>query len=365
MYVGGSGPGNYTKIQDAIDNASDGDTVFVYEESSPYYEHIVIDKSIMLIGEDRDTVIVNGGGTGRVLHNKASNVTISGFTIQNSGNNMGEGAGIFINQSHNNIITGNRITNNGCGIYCYTEYWFNYDYHVIAKNIIINNSLGVFFDRSVNNEMYENDIEDNSVIGIFVGSSIVPSKGIEYSLDENEFYNNIYRNTITKNHHGIYMNDGFYNNVFNNTITNNFYGIYLVPGYLLGCSFNTFYQNNINNNTYGIFAGNDLGDITKNAFSKNNIMYNTEGITFSVYNSGPWYTNITRNTISYNNFIGNTNTFTFEYSLFNRWIGNYWGRAKLLPYPLIGKLRISEYLLPWITFDWHPAREPYDILGMR
>ena len=31
LYVGGSGPGNYTKIQDAIDNTSDGDTVFVYK----------------------------------------------------------------------------------------------------------------------------------------------------------------------------------------------------------------------------------------------------------------------------------------------------------------------------------------------
>ena len=30
LYVGGSEPGNYTKIQDAINNASDGDTVFVY-----------------------------------------------------------------------------------------------------------------------------------------------------------------------------------------------------------------------------------------------------------------------------------------------------------------------------------------------
>ena len=29
LYVGGSGPGNFTKIQDAIDNASNGKTVFV------------------------------------------------------------------------------------------------------------------------------------------------------------------------------------------------------------------------------------------------------------------------------------------------------------------------------------------------
>ena len=38
LYVGGLGPGNYTTIQAAIDDASDGDTVFVYDDSSPYYE---------------------------------------------------------------------------------------------------------------------------------------------------------------------------------------------------------------------------------------------------------------------------------------------------------------------------------------
>ena len=31
FYVGGNGPGNYTRIQDAIDDANNGDTVFVYE----------------------------------------------------------------------------------------------------------------------------------------------------------------------------------------------------------------------------------------------------------------------------------------------------------------------------------------------
>ena len=35
LYVGGLGPNNYTIIQEAIDNASDGDTIFVYDDSSP------------------------------------------------------------------------------------------------------------------------------------------------------------------------------------------------------------------------------------------------------------------------------------------------------------------------------------------
>ena len=47
LYVGGSGPGNYTTIQEAIDNATDGDTVFVYNGS--YFGHININKSISMI----------------------------------------------------------------------------------------------------------------------------------------------------------------------------------------------------------------------------------------------------------------------------------------------------------------------------
>ena len=67
LYVGGSGEGNYTKIQDAIDDASDGDTVFVYDDSSPYYENVIVDKSINLIGEDKETTVVDGGRIGSVV----------------------------------------------------------------------------------------------------------------------------------------------------------------------------------------------------------------------------------------------------------------------------------------------------------
>jgi len=42
LYVGGSGPGNYTGIQQAIDNASAGDTVFVF--NGTYVGHLNINK---------------------------------------------------------------------------------------------------------------------------------------------------------------------------------------------------------------------------------------------------------------------------------------------------------------------------------
>ncbi|MHA2390098.1 MAG: hypothetical protein ACXACW_15360, partial [Candidatus Hodarchaeales archaeon] len=86
LYVGGSGPNNYTSIQDAIDDAVDGDTVFVYEDSSPYNEpDIIIDKSINLIGEDKYTTVIDGGGSGDVIFVSADWVNITRFTIQNSG----------------------------------------------------------------------------------------------------------------------------------------------------------------------------------------------------------------------------------------------------------------------------------------
>ena len=58
LYVGGSGPGNYTYIQLAINDASNGDTVFVY--NGMYYENVIVDKSINLIGEDRNTTVIDG-----------------------------------------------------------------------------------------------------------------------------------------------------------------------------------------------------------------------------------------------------------------------------------------------------------------
>ena len=85
LYVGGLGPNNYTRIQDAINASFDGDTIFVYDDSSPYYENIMIRKSIVLIGEDKNTTIIDGRYGKDVTYIKCNNVTISGFTIQHDG----------------------------------------------------------------------------------------------------------------------------------------------------------------------------------------------------------------------------------------------------------------------------------------
>ena len=58
LYVGGSGSGNYTTIQAAIDNASSGDTVYVYP--GQYDENLIVNKTINLIGANMNSTIING-----------------------------------------------------------------------------------------------------------------------------------------------------------------------------------------------------------------------------------------------------------------------------------------------------------------
>ena len=90
MYVGGSGPGNYTRIQDAINNASDGDTVFVYDDSSPYYESICINKEIKVIGEDKNSTTIDAQQLEYVVQITANNSSIEQLTLRNTSNGYGK-----------------------------------------------------------------------------------------------------------------------------------------------------------------------------------------------------------------------------------------------------------------------------------
>jgi len=82
LYVGGNGTGNYTRIQDAIDNASDGDTVLVYNGTYDE-EHIgITNKSINLVGENKNTTVIMNTS---VWVFSSKNVIIHSFTITKEG----------------------------------------------------------------------------------------------------------------------------------------------------------------------------------------------------------------------------------------------------------------------------------------
>jgi parallel beta-helix repeat protein len=196
-------PRDYPTIQEAINNASPGDTISVDEGT--YFENIIVNKSITLMGKDREKTIIAGNGMGNVITIKASNVTINGFTIKNSYSVTG--CGISIERFGNVVIYNNNLVNNGIGIQIILS-----SGNQIYGNIISGNHFGSYLFSSIKNAIYQNIIANNT-------------DGIDlYYSSENRIYEN---------------------NVFGN----NFFGVLILYG-----GGNIFYRNNFLNNPYNAYA---------------------------------------------------------------------------------------------------------------
>ena len=209
FYVGGTGDGNYTSIQTAIDNASEGDTIYVY--GGTYFEHIIINKSINLIGEDKSITVVDGGKTGDVINITASRVNISGFTIMNSALNTSYSilvsSGLRI-ESHFNNISHCDIMN--CDIAIALE---NSLYNSIKNCKIFNNTNGVYFYNSSHNQVANCTIFFNN-----------RSHGI--SLQKSSYNNVSHCNISLNNACGIAASESSNNTITSNIFWNNIrYGI--------------------------------------------------------------------------------------------------------------------------------------------
>ena len=197
LYVGGDGPGNYTNIQDAIDDASDNDTVFVYDDSSPYYENIEIYKSIDLMGEDKNTTIIDGKKIEDVIFITTSGVNISRFTIINS-SSTSPYAGIRGDyySKYNNIID-NIISNNYQGI----SLPYSNNYTIIGNTISNNKVRGINIRHSQNTVVNNNIIISNRWEGLF----------LEYTSGNKIFSNSFFDD-------GIRISITYNNIIFNNTV---------------------------------------------------------------------------------------------------------------------------------------------------
>lgn len=292
----GSTPGwqvdHFDEIQDAIDAASAGDRIVVYEGT--YYENLIINTKLDIFGEDRDITIINGGGSGDVV-TISNQVNISHFTIKNSGSNHGNAVvkvnsgnsiitdniisygeiGIFVSNSDNNLIYDNIIENNDDdGIQLNQS-----DNNDITYNTVTDNANGMFLYSSSDNTIDNNAFQDNAVNGIF--------------LNETSNNNNIIDNNFSDNtQNGIYLNDHCnYNIISTNQIhSNGDSGIRLENS-----SLNTLSNNyNINSNTnYGIMI---VG--SSNTVQSNVVKYNEEHGMFLFADDN--------NTITDNTISGNT-----------------------------------------------------------
>ena len=199
IYVGGN-QANYTTIQDAINAASNGDTIYV--SHGVYHENILIDKSINLVGEDKTTTIIDGGKHGNVvtLSHLSTQVNLTGFTIQNSGFQYYD-SGIDVNS----------------------------DYNTIAGNIIKDCGYGVSLDLWGHNcRIYDNTFKDNTY-GVVV-YSVIPNSNIIY---HNNFIDNHINAYDNSNSSWMYHGEGNYWDDYTGSDENND-GIgdtpYVIPG---------------------------------------------------------------------------------------------------------------------------------------
>ena len=274
LYVGGNGSGNYSKIQDAINDAVDGDVVFVFDDSSPYYENVVVNKSIKIIGEDMNTTIIDGRGRNEVVVITSDYVHIEGFTIQNGYNGIyldfcsnitihrniitnntspdfqEDGGGIYMDRS-SSIITGNTITNNaiygdihsgdafGGGIYMYKSS------SIITCNTITNNTLFGDCDHNIGGGIYM------SVSSGIISDNIIIDNSCQYITDDvcgiymDRSLGTISSNIFTNNSaHGLYMDRSPGTYIVGNTFETN--GIFLSGGALIDWNSHIIENNTLN-----------------------------------------------------------------------------------------------------------------------
>lgn len=208
LFVGGTGFGNYSSIKSAIENASDGDTVFVYGGMYQLFDTLNINKSIQLKGERADTTLIQPGesGTNQLILIQAEKVMIKQFTFSN----------IVIKNNANNVT----ITDNLFIIDVFKGYWTNSvissqaSYLTVKENIISLINLTDFEKPSPRCGMdlgFHSFALNNTISGASTALDIGDKGGDILVLG----------NTFSQNSIGLFVSDQFPNARITNTITRN------------------------------------------------------------------------------------------------------------------------------------------------
>ena len=315
IFVSANGGFDFTSIQQALDNATAGDTIFVY--NGTYFENVTISKGINLVGENPANTIMRINPVANIIKVIANNVQISGFTIDNSSD-----TGIRVINSSNVTISGSRIINN----YKNGIIFGGTTYSTIANNYFENNFYGTIYINmgSDHNTITGNTIRGPTMYGIvsdhssyqyMAGNNILNSKKPNLSYNSYgiyAYYSNgsiIIGNNATNNTVGLQLVRSFDNEVRDlRALTNNYYGISLTYGsarniisgnYMAGNNYgleifehissNVFEGNILENNIYrGVEA---QVNIDYNRFS-NNIFTNNHGFYFGGGNGNIFENNV-------------------------------------------------------------------------
>jgi nitrous oxidase accessory protein len=226
-------PDDYQKIQEAINAANQGDTVFV--KAGTYNEdYVALNKSVSLVGDNQKSVIIYHSSLGFVV--TANSVHLAGFTIINA--EAGQGHAVDIANSSDCVIEDNVIQNNLVGVSVYGSSLGN----TVFGNVLENNERSIeLIDAS------DNIILDNNITGALVsGISLDVSSG-----------NTVSGNRISDLEDG--MGALMLWKSSNNTISQNllFEGN---PMLMIDCSSNILSENYVIDSEYGVVVGASSGN---------------------------------------------------------------------------------------------------------
>lgn len=354
---------DYATIQEAI-NANetiDGHVIFV--EAGTYYENVVVNKTVSIIGESRATTLIDGNRTAEAVIITANNTMLSGFTIQSSDSFI---VAVRLENVSHTTIANNTVTNSFSGLVVAFS-----DFNTIAGNNITKNTFRDAFVNSSNNILRDNTMEglyisksiNNTLVGNTIGSFML-SYAPDTTLRNNSFsVLGVYGDTLShfvqdtdssntvsgkpvyywvnrenaevpsdagyvalincinitvrglnfeNNFQSIIMFSTNNSRILNNNVTNINEGIWIFSS-----SNNTIYGNSMANNGFGIQL---LTECSNNYIHGNNITANGLGI---------WLVRSSNNNIFHNNFINN-GVQVNSYKSTNTWDdghpsgGNYW-----------------------------------------
>ncbi|MBE0519972.1 right-handed parallel beta-helix repeat-containing protein [Candidatus Bathyarchaeota archaeon] len=173
--VDDDGPADFHTIQDAINAADLGDTIFV--KAGTYLEHVEINKTASLVGENPANTILDGEGTIiPIVRIIAPNVTFCNFTVRNTASDW-ETYGIYVRNTQRVRIINNIVKQTYSGILLE-----NASYCKVFNNTLLNNyAWGIYLRLEGSN----NNMIGNSVVGNPTGVYIADS-----SCQNNTFYHN-------------------------------------------------------------------------------------------------------------------------------------------------------------------------------
>lgn len=237
---------NYATIQEAINDPEtlNGHTIFV--EEGIYREHIVVNKAVKLVGENRNLTIIDGNRTGIVIKVVANNVVIKEFTVRNGT------SGIYLQNSNNSIIINNNVifnvdavlvrysrnctihqnfvsSNNNRGILV-TNSW---NFTVSSNHVYNSGWYGLNANSSLNGLITQNNVVQNYFdgIGLFnssmckvTGNNVTKNTLFGVTVDSLSENNLIYHNNIISN--GIQATNYLLTNQWDNGVEGNYWSNY-------------------------------------------------------------------------------------------------------------------------------------------